>query len=688
MLTVGRLSLALASLALFGGLPAFAEEPVETALKGWVAAIDASPDWSANYSGLSYDPATKTAVLRGLKIGTEKPGLVAEFGAISVTAYAQAADGGFSASRIAADKGTITAGPLSMTLTDVELNEFGAPAVGPITWDPQHLFTSAIRAYAPLAKMRLTNGRIGSFDFTEDNKGVKSRISYGQFRIDRWADGKIAGVTAGPLAMESPSPDGLLRMKVASVEGRNIDLDQLLRVYDPGRYAGGVGDMVWHPVMGLAAYHDFAIDGPGLKVSMALLSLENFKLRQPKRSFSEFLDRALANPDAHADDKEAAQAVLSLLSAYGIGRFGISKLDVQATGIDRFHLGGFSLTDLSMDGLGEFAVDDFNGLVRDQGSLKVARFAFGGVVFPGYDVLDRAMQADMAGDAVDVLSVMPKLGFVEAKGIDVATPDVPRTTLDHLRVDLSKYIGPIPTAIVADLGGLVLPVSLIDDADARSVFKKLGYDKIDLSYGLKLGWAEPEQTVKLDELRVALKGAGSFVTSMALVGLPRQAIEHPDTLEQVLPGLKLQTAALTFTDESIVGKGLDLLAEKMHAPAAKFRQQFADAIPFLLTLTALNDPKFMALVKQSGLLARLQPVLKAFIATPGSSITIKLAPPTPLTVAEVTKAADATPERLADLVGLSISTTGTMPAPAPAPQSPPSPANPPADKGGAQKPAQ
>jgi hypothetical protein len=682
---VRRLPLALAGVAGFLiAVPAFAEEPVETAIKAWVASIDASPDWAATFAGLTYDATAKKAVLTGLNIHTEKPGVTASFTTISVTNFVQAPNGGFSAARIAADRGSITAGPLAATISDVELNEFALPAVGPIAWDPQHLFTSLIKAYAPVTQLRVTNGRVGAFDIAEDTKGVKSKISYGQFRIDRWADGKIAGVTAGPLSMEAPSPDGLMRMKVASVEGRDIDLNGFLHVYDPGQYVGGVGDMVWKPVMRLAAYRDFSIDGPGLKFSMGLVSLENFKLRQPKKSFAEFLDRILANPDDKPDSDESARAALSMLSAYGFGRFGISNLDVRATGIDRLHLAGFSMTDFSSDGLGEFAIDGFDGLVRDQGAVKVGRFAFGGLVFPGLDRITQAMEADMAGKEPDVMGLIPKLGFIEAKAIDVTTPDVPRTTLERFRVDLGKHIGPVPTAITADLGGLVLPLSLIDDPDARAVFKKLGYDKIDVSYGLKLNWNEPDQAVNLEDLRILLKGAGSLATSMTLLGLPRSAIENPAVLERVLPTLKLKGAAFTFTDDSIVGKGLDMLAEKLKAPPARFRQQFADAIPFLLTLTALNDPKIMALVKQSGVLAKVTPALKAFIASPSSSITIKLAPTTPLSIPEIEATADKAPEKLADLVGLSITSTGTLPAPAAAPQ--PQPQQPTTTPGGAAPP--
>ncbi len=92
----------------------------------------------------------------------------------------------------------------------------------------------------------------------------------------------------------------------------------------------------------LAAYHDFLMEAPGLKLTANLVSVEGFKLRQPQRSFADYLDRAMAHPNAPTNDPAAARDVVDMLSAYGFGRLGISELDIATTGVDAFHIGGFS----------------------------------------------------------------------------------------------------------------------------------------------------------------------------------------------------------------------------------------------------------------------------------------------------------------------------------------------------------
>src|ERR1700737_4483698 len=68
------------------GREALADSPVETAIKDLVAAIAASPSWTASYRSLSYDAAADTALLSGLAIATKKGDLKIDFESITAPA--------------------------------------------------------------------------------------------------------------------------------------------------------------------------------------------------------------------------------------------------------------------------------------------------------------------------------------------------------------------------------------------------------------------------------------------------------------------------------------------------------------------------------------------------------------------------------------------------------------------------
>ena len=84
----------------------------------------------------------------------------------------------------------------------------------------------------------------------------------------------------------------------------------------------------------------------------------------------------------------------TLLSIYGIGKIAMHDLDVSAPASTRFHLGGFSMADMSSDGIGDFTIDDFNTSVAGQGAVKLGKFSFGGVVFPPIEAIVAAVKAE------------------------------------------------------------------------------------------------------------------------------------------------------------------------------------------------------------------------------------------------------------------------------------------------------
>ena len=134
---------------------------------------------------------------------------------------------------------------------------------------------------------------------------------------------------AGPLKLETPSPEGLVSMTMTSVESRDIDLDAFIHVYSPDAYVNGVGDKVWHQALGFAAYRDIAMEVPGAKITLGEVALEDMKMRQPEESFGEMFDVMIAHPDTPKDklDEMAVKRLPGILSAFGIGRFGFENLD-------------------------------------------------------------------------------------------------------------------------------------------------------------------------------------------------------------------------------------------------------------------------------------------------------------------------------------------------------------------------
>ncbi len=673
-----RYWLAAAAVSIIVPSTASAEEAVESAIRGWIAAIDATPEWSAGYGQIFYDAVSDTARVSGFfvrpeSVAPDQPQGSFSLETLSVTGYVEGPDG-YTVRAIAADGGLIEAGFMTIRLADIAFDDLSAPYGLAFAYDAKKPFSSIMQTYADVLGVGLRQGTIGSVTLDQTHDGVTSTVVYRDFRIEGMADGRIARFDTGAVLMDSPTPDGLVRMKMSGIESRDTDLGAFVHVYDPSAYVNGVGDMQWRDALGYAAYHDVVMEVPGATVNIGSIVFEDLKLRQTPESFVSFLDDMIANPnmpDALAE-RMAMQVVPAMFSAFSLGRFALRDMSVDAMGIDHVAIQDIHFDDLSIDGLGEFGIEGIEAVVQGQGAIEVGRFAFGNISFGGYDALKQIIAASMTTPPPDMTALAPKLGFVELLGLELQTPEIPRLSLERFRTDFSDYVGLIPTRASAALAGLSIPVSAITDPSSRDMLRKLGYDRIVSRFGFDGDYDPQSQRLTIGDLHYGIADMGSFAMSAVLGDLPVEALQDEVLLQAVAPSLRLEQARFTFKDDSIVGKGLDLLAGYMNAPPGLFRDQFADAMPFLLSIAVQNDPQLMAIVNQSGLFKQLTPIVRDFVANPGSSITVALDPPTPVRLEAIGTAVENTPKEVVGLLGLTISgEKGTLPPPSVAPETPP-----------------
>ena len=631
------------------GTPALAAEPVETAIRSWISTLDASPNWVAGFDQLTYDDASRTATLKNLTIRSETLSTKIEisFGSIAVTGYGDTADGGFTIVGLKADDSRMLFGTVSdIKLKSINADSVTVPSFANYSFDPARMFTSLVKAYAIAAQTSIASLKIDTLDAETTFEGQTSRSSYGAMQLTNMSKGVVESMTMGPFKQESPSPDGLVTMHADKLQALKMDLNALVDVFDADRYVGGVGDRKWRTAIGLESYTNLQADIPGGSFRVGQIEAESVKLRQPPQSFTILFDRLLANPAMDEKDMAPllAEHIPNFFYAFGIGAFRFSDLDVTAPEVERFHLGDFHLTDFSSDGLGEFGIGDLD-IASDTTSIGAERLAFGGMVFPSIDTVTAAMKAGTAGIEADPLPLIPTLGYTEAVNVSVVQDGKTIGALDRGRLDLTSYIGPVPTAIALDLRGINLDLSQVTDPKARAMISGLGYDRLLADYGFKLNWREADESLSLTDFKLTVKDVGSLVADVMLTGLTRSLIEDPRRLEGALPSLLFNRGKVVVKDGSIVDRAIAMEAKKKNQTPEKFRSDLAGAMPFTL----------MLVLKNPGFQAKLAPALQAFISTPGT-MTLTAAPATPVPVTEILKAVDADPRTLPDLLSVDVKT--------------------------------
>lgn len=640
-----------ASAALFAGaLPGFAA-PVEDAIKGWVTALDASPGWRASFKTLAYDPTSQEAQLKGLEIGPEQGDLTFAFGTVTVRGYNGSPGGGFSAATILTDTLRANLGAAAqIDVRNVRLDGVVIPNFSGVGLDSERFFTSMVKIYGVLAKAKLDRGRIDEVKLVQDISGVHSEFAYQNLALTRLADGKLDQFTAGPVVLNTPSPDGILKVTAGKIEARGMDMGAAIHVLDPDQYIGGVGDGQWRVALASAGYRDLLVEGPGLQFAMGDISYDNVRVRQPPRSFAPLFDQIFADPNM---PQPAAEALLkqhlgNFLSTAVVGRMGFGDLDIAGNGNTRVRVGEFSLQELSFAGIGEFRVSDVRLTSPDFGAVGLERFAFGQVTFPSADKIIAAVQAEGRTRQTEAfLQLVPHVGFVEMLGLGVAVTQA-QMSLDRLKIDLGGWIGAIPTAVSYDLRGLVLPLDKLELAeDVRSVFTQLGYKEIALDFGFNIDWREADETFTLSDLHLAAREIGRVSIDLDLGGLPRLAIERPSILKDAFDHLLLRGVRITIEDSTLIDRSLAAFAQKLGLRAnnnASFRQQFANALPF-----------FLLFLKNGAFQTKIAPALRTFVLGPGTLV-ITAKPTTPIPLATILQALDQQPQRVPDLLAIEVTT--------------------------------
>ncbi|MCC6984530.1 MAG: hypothetical protein IT535_14780 [Bauldia sp.] len=633
---------------LVASAPSYAQT-AESAVRALLQGIDASAEWNADFGQIT--PQGNGVTVSNIRItGAGDENVSIELGNLTVAGYSEPSGGGFRADEITVDLLTVVSDAGEFELANIELVGLGVPDFQSVIFDSERPLVALMQGYSLAAAVELTSGHMDEMVVTQTSEGITSVVTYENFVIGRIADGKLDVTSAGPVTADTPSPEGLVSLSIASIESRDMDIGAIARVLDPSQYENGVGDQVWHTVLGLARYRDMVVEAPGTLVRFSDITVEDFRMRQPASSYIEFFDAAMSNPDMSDEEMAAlSQAYLpDILSSVALGRLSIDNLDVEAPDIDLFRLGEFYIDELSAEGIGEVGFGDVEISDEDEGSFALDSFSFGDLRFPPLSLLQQSAGAGSTppgkaktsgGAEINPLDLIPTLGFLEIAGVTLDAPEF-AGSLERFFVRFGGYVGFVPTGMDAEINDLTVDVDQIEEEEVAAVFEALGYDQILIDVGLDWNWREVDQTLTLRDFSIGIDDVGSVSARLELRGLTREAIENLS--EETFLGLEFVSATLTVDDDSITSRAINMQAEQLGITPDQFREQIKGAVPFFLMV--LQDAAFQG---------QIAPTLQAFIDNPGS-LTMTLRPKRALPLMELLAAASDAPQRLPSLLSVEI----------------------------------
>ena len=614
------------------------EGPAATALAEWVAGIDASPDVDATYDAI--DGAGDDATITGLTINGRE--LIITFEPITVEGYRAVGANGYAFASFTVDTIDARTPTTEIKVTDLTVTNLTVPETGYAVDDTKPL-SSILDIWGRASQVSLDQISIARIDIGQFQGGLDSLVSYHDFVLADVAEGRIGDISAGPLIMESPTDEPLFTITVDETRSENIDFGAVIRVLDPAAYDGG--DRDWRTVLDFAEYRNIIVAAPDFQLRIRAIEIDDFVARQAAEPFMPVLERLMIDTDlSPVEADELTQEILvDLISPWGLGEISIQGLDIYADQIDRFHLGEFHISELSLDGVSEIGLSDLDVIIGGSGYLRIGALALGGLEMPDEEVIRRVLEITAAGgELTEIEEVLPTLAYFEIADFEFAEAASLPVTLDRMLIGTEGYLAALPTESAFEVQGLGIPLTLIP-GEVRRLLTQVGYTELIMDFGIYVEWDEATETLLFEDMHIAIVDAGSINASLEIGGVTRLMLENLDQLkpEQML-GLTFNWAELRVVDEAVADRLFEWTAQGTDQPADQYRNEFIIGLPFLLGLTI-----------DRAIAAEISPPIQQFLREP-SVLTLTARPETPVPLAVLMAAVDASPFALLDTLAVEL----------------------------------
>ncbi len=593
-------------------------------------------------------------------------GLTHEDGAFTSTAWTYSDDAHFSATGDVGGEGGlkidgrlrgVSAANFDFTLPEVPADD---PKHQASRWLP-FLQASLLNSYD---EFRIDNSgmTIEAFTVTDGKKTVvlAGTVQMDGYRMANAEDGRIGEYTIDRVTQELQTLDldsGRMLTQTTS-QGKthyeDIDAAALVDLFDPA--VPETGDEVTLIRTGSTVDYKSSqeiMDGLSVEVSMDKASITDVTVTKRDNNVLALFDQLL--DDQVPAPEELITNVFQFYRSFGIADARVSGISIkvptpmpdQTFGVD---IREMAMTDVNSDGIGEMMIVGLDApKLPEGGSMKLDWAAIGDIEFAEYTPM-RAMISTLMADPeygdkhpLEVArAFMPRSFGYEVEGLDVNLPDVGRTKIGKAELTVSTTVPPIPTSFYVKNDGIQVPVSTIEEREARELFEALGLDTVVWSDETRLYWDEATLELRLEKLMLNIDGLGRAEASARFANVPKALFEDPEGQGQMAAiSAQFVDASIVYRDDGLTSKGLAHIAEQQGIPENVFREamiaQAGEAT------TPIGNAAFTRMVSDAA---------SRFLNDP-KELKVTLTPANPVPLAQILGSM-AAPQTLPDLLNVKI----------------------------------
>ena len=482
--------------------------------------------------------------------------------------------------------------------------------------------------------------------------GPTMSAEYGPMRLGKTVRGDVSTLELDGFTMTVPivpedGDDALATatVSVGTMTARDYNYGTMLdTLFAPTTGAPGA----YKTAVGAIALDGLSISVPSAEVEVNIDSFvfEDMGVRTPAQDFVAQLEtlalKERAGEEVDMPEEEIVKLIASIYGAFSIGKFEVAGLDATGPEITTAKMGAYGMSDLSADGLGAFYVEGVDVVLTNGDVFKYGKSTIENVIFPDLAALVAVEKNVEAQNIEEVLKAIPIIGRVENSGLDfqISEEDL-KFSLGKSVLEMGRHIGPIPTLINVEIDNLKAPVDKME-SEPRQVFEQMGYEFIDISYDLLIGWDEATQDLNVS-MDAAMVDGGRLTGNAKLGSIPRLVFEKPDqTAVFSLFATTLKALDLEFEDQSIVDRGLGFAAQMNNTDPETMKAQLFAIAPVVLGQFGGAE-----------LAADVNAALRGVVEN-GSKLIVTAAPATPLPLISLGSLAESNPAALIESLNVSV----------------------------------
>ncbi len=660
---------------LIPGAVSYAQSPQEAIVESWLSTADGVEFLKLTHGGVSHDASSNVTTISDLTLQFQFDSAHSKLTAGDVSKEARGKlDYSISFptaqfTNLALENGYYSAGSIRADIANLKMDITGDEAASStatgvydefelinVSWakppDVANDPSKPISKYYPLVEalfdVSFDSASLGGMTLSQSmgDPAMQMDLIYGPMTAGRAVKGNfsemiVAGVklVVQPPAAAGPQVD--VSIGELSVTGYNYGT--LIRNFAPGMVAASDSEP-YRQFIGEFVMNELKVNAEGGSFSLDLMAMNDVGVRPSRMDILGQADRlfqmAMAG-QSEPDEKKIIELVASGYGAFRLGSFEMAGMKFNAPGnVAQGKLDRYRIADLSADGLGEFLIEGVNAVGPNGEYVNVDHFSLSDIKFPSLDALLNLEEAGRKEDILAIMQAIPTLAGYTLRGADVRIPNEGEFSLGEATMDMADFIGPVPTNLGISVSDVKMPVAQLE-REQREVLSAMGFTDINFSYMLNAAWDQASQVLLINTSANLVDG-GAIDADVSVGGIPRSAFENPMTAQNLIAQVTVNSANLSFDDQSIVDKGLALVAAQQGTDAETLKAQAVGMLPFMLQV--LKKPAFVN---------ELSVAVKTFLDTKGV-ISASAKPAAPVSIIQLMGVGQSNPGAVIDLLNVKV----------------------------------